>query len=325
MIRVAAVGTGYWGPNLARNLHGLGALAAVCDVVPERATSLAGRFGARAVTEFEALLADPAIEALVLATPVTTHFDMARRGLEAGKHVFVEKPLALTSRDAEALCALAAERRRTLMVGHLLHYHPAVTALQELVEAGELGEIRHLRCIRFNLGKLRAEENVLWSFAPHDLSLTLRFVGREPDSVRAIGHRILGTPREDIVYADLDFGAVKGQVQVSWVEPIKQHQFMLIGTRRMAVFNDILKEGKLRLYDRGFDPQDGGLALRDNGERIVDLAPIEPMRAELEDFLRCCETGAEPLAGGRDGVRVVRTLERITETLRAGKEIGVGC
>ncbi len=324
MIRVAAVGTGYWGPNLARNLHQLGALAFVCDLMPERAAALASQFGVSSGAEFAGVLADPAIDALVLATPVTTHFDMARRGLEAGKHVFVEKPLALTSGDAEALCDLAAERGRTLMVGHLLHYHPAVTALQELVEAGELGEIRHLRCIRFNLGKLRTEENVLWSFAPHDLSLTLRFVGREPESVRAIGHRILGTAREDIVYADLDFGDIKGQVQVSWVDPIKQHQFMLIGSKRMAVFNDILKEGKLRLYDKGFDPVDGALALRDNGERIIDLAPGEPMRAELEDFLRCCETGREPLAGGRDGLRVVRTLERITEALQAGREVAVG-
>ncbi|MBM3271554.1 MAG: Gfo/Idh/MocA family oxidoreductase, partial [Candidatus Sericytochromatia bacterium] len=254
----------------------------------------------------------------------TTHFDLARRALEAGKHVFVEKPLALTSRDAQELVDLAGERGRTLMVGHLLHYHPAVTALEKLVEAGELGELRHLRCIRFNLGKLRAEENVLWSFAPHDLSLTLRFVGREPESVRAVGHKILGTPREDIVYADLDFGAVKGQVQVSWIDPIKQHQFMLIGTRRMAVFNDILEEGKLRLYDRGFDPVDGTLAIRDNPERWIDLPPAEPMRAELEDFLRCCQAGDEPVASGKDGVRVVRTLERISAAMLAEREVALG-
>jgi predicted dehydrogenase len=315
MFRVAAIGTGYWGPNLARNLHELGALALVCDLVTERAEQLAAKFGVGVESDFERVLERDDVHAVAIATPVATHHALALRALEAGKHVFVEKPLALTEADARHLCSVAASGGRTLMVGHLLHYHPAVTALQKLYEDGVLGEIKHIRCVRFNFGKLRSEENVLWSFAPHDLSLTLAFAGREPLGVRAAGLRVLGTPREDIVYADLDFGSFSAHVQVSWLEPIKQHQFALFGAKRIAVFNDVLKEGKLRLYDKGFDPLDGAFAMRDNGEEIVTIEPKEPMREELRDFLHCCRTGETPLASGEAAVKVIRTLERLTVAL----------
>lgn len=325
MMRVAAVGTGYWGPNLARNLQELGALEVVCDLVAERAAELAGRFGVRSESSYEAVLADPGIGAVVLATPVATHHALAVRALEAGKHVFVEKPLAWQATEAEDLCRRADASRKVLMVGHLLEYHPAFVALRDRVFAGDLGQIRHIRCTRFNLGKLRAEENVLWSFAPHDLSLIMRLSGAEPSRVQAVGHRLLGTEREDTVYADLAFeGGLTAHVQVSWLEPVKQHQFVVVGDRKMAVFNDILEEGKLRLYDRGFDAAAGGagFSLRDRGEEIVELPPVEPMKAELQDFLAACESGGQPLADGWSGLRVVRTLERISAAIAAGHPAG---
>lgn len=364
MFRVAVVGTGYWGPNLARNLYELGVLDVVCDLRPERAEALAARFGVRAETDYEAILADPAIGAVVLATPVNTHRDLAQRALNAGKHVFVEKPLALDSAGAEALCRRAEEVGRVLMVGHILEYHPAFLALRDRVAAGDLGRILHIRSTRLNLGKLRTEENVLWSFAPHDLSLVLRLAGAEPGRIRAMGHRLLGTPREDTVYADLAFeNGLTAHVLVSWLEPIKQHQFVVVGDRKMAVFDDLREAGKLRIFDRGFDPDPGlggnpnarldarphardanspalldgtlgarpdappqerldagtgkgtGFVLRDRGEEIVELPPVEPMKAELEDFLRSCRNGGRPLADGWSGLRVVQTLERISRAL----------
>lgn len=327
MLRVAAVGTGYWGPNLARNLHELGALEIVCDLVAERAAELAGRFGVRSESSYEAVLADPNVGAVVLATPVATHHALAVRAIEAGKHVFVEKPLAWQASEAEDLCRRAEAAGRVLMVGHLLEYHPAFVALRDRVFAGDLGQIRHIRCTRFNLGKLRSEENVLWSFAPHDLSLIMRLSGAEPLEVQAAGHRLLGTQREDTVYADLEFeGGLSAHVQVSWLEPVKQHQFVVVGDRKMAVFDDILKEGKLRLYDKGFDAAIGGagLGMRDRGEEIVELAPVEPMKAELHDFLDSCESGGKPLADGWSGLRVVRTLERISAAMATGKVAEVG-
>ncbi len=325
MLRIAAVGTGYWGPNLARNLNELGVLEVICDLVLDRARELADRLGVRAESAYDSVLADPSIGAVVLATPVPTHHAMALRALDAGKHVFVEKPLAWQASEAEDLCRRADAAGRVLMVGHLLEYHPAFVALRDMVFAGELGQIRHIRCTRFNLGKLRSEENVLWSFAPHDLSLIMRLSGSEPVDVRASGHRVLGTPREDIVYADLTFEkGLTAHVQVSWLEPVKQHQFVVMGDRKMAVFNDSLKEGKLRLYDKGFDPADGGFGLRDRGEEIVALPDVEPMKAELQDFLAACESGGRPLADGWSGLRVVRTLERISEAIGAASGAVVG-
>ena len=318
MTRAAVIGAGYWGPNVIRNLHDLGALEVVCDLSEARLAEVHEKHGVRTTTDFDAILADPAIGAVAVATPVPTHFPLARRALSAGKHVFVEKPLALSAAEADALVELATDRQRVLMVGHLLEYHPAFTAIKELMASGDLGTIRHIRCSRLNFGKLRMEENVLWSFAPHDLSLILRLAGEEPRRVDARGYRILGTPREDAVHADLEFpSGLSAHVHVSWLEPEKLHQFVVIGSRRMAVFNDTLETEKLKLYDRGFDQAGDGFAPRDGGYTAVPLAEGQPMRLEFEDFLSACQTGSAPLADGASGARVVRVLERIGKAMTA--------
>ena len=319
MIQVAVIGAGYWGPNLIRNLQEMGALAVVCDRDPVRLEAIRSRWDVGITTSLDEVLDDAAIGGVIVATPAATHHPIALRALEAGKHVFVEKPLALHAFEAEGLAAVAGARGLTLMVGHLLEYHPAFLALKERIEAGDLGELRHIRCTRFNLGKIRSEENVLWSFAPHDLSLVLRLTKRDPIGVTAAGLKLLGTPLEDTVYTDLDFGDnLKAHIQVSWLEPFKAHQFLVVGTRKMAVFNDILQTGKLKIYDRGFDQVGDRFAIRDAGEEIVEYPPSEPMRAELQDFLTCAETGAFPLADAESGIRVVRALESITAAIRAG-------
>ncbi|MBU6430045.1 MAG: Gfo/Idh/MocA family oxidoreductase [Cyanobacteria bacterium REEB65] len=321
-MNVGVVGSGYWGPNLIRNLHELGALAIVCDLDEQRLAEVQERYGVRTTRSYTEVLAAPDIAAVVLSTPVPTHHELALQALAAGKHVFVEKPLALTAAEAEELVESARRAGLVLLVGHLLEYHPAFLALRDCIAAGDLGELRHLRCSRLNLGKLREAENVLWSFAPHDLSQILRLARREPLHVSATGRRLLGTPREDTVYADLDFGeGLSAHLHVSWLEPQKLHQLVVVGSRKMAVFNDSLSEGKLRIYDRGFDDREGRLAMRSGAETIVPLATGEPMRRELEDFLECCRTGARPLADGISGLWVVRTLERISQCLSQGEPV----
>lgn len=316
---VAVVGAGHWGPNLIRNFHELGALAAVCDLDPGRLADATARISVRTTTSLDEILSDPGIDAVAIATPVPTHHPLALRALEAGKHVFVEKPLALSAQQAEEMAARAQSLGRVLMVGHLLEYHPAFEALKGVVASGELGELRHVRCSRLNLGIVRDHENVLWSFAPHDLSLILRLTGREPIAVQASGHRILGRGPEDLVYADLDFGeGLSAHVHVSWLEPIKHRETVVVGSRKMAVFNDGLGHGKLRVFDRGFDPGPAGLSPRSGIEQVIDPPPAEPMRRELEDFLSCCRDGSRPLADAISGIRVVRTLERISAALAGG-------
>ncbi|MBI6545442.1 MAG: Gfo/Idh/MocA family oxidoreductase [Cyanobacteria bacterium NC_groundwater_1444_Ag_S-0.65um_54_12] len=323
MIRVAVIGAGYWGPNWIRNLHELNCLGAVCDSDPEQLTAVQARWPVPTTTSYEAVLADPNITAVVIATPVHTHHRLARQALLARKTVLVEKPLALTTEQAEELVAIGAQSSSTLMVGHLLEYHPAFLALRERISAGYLGDLRHIRCSRLNLGKLRQEENVLWSFAPHDLSLILRLIGQEPTRVNACGYQLLGTPREDTVYVDLEFeSGISAHVHVSWLEPCKLHQFVVIGSRRMAIFNDSLTEGKLRIYDKGFTATERGWTPRNGDEEIINYPPSEPMRAELEDFLSACrQPGHRPLADGQSGVRVVRALERISEVLAARRPL----
>ncbi len=318
MTRIAVIGAGYWGPNLIRNLDDLDALAVVCDLSAERLAAVREQHGVRTTASFDEILAEPTIDAIAVATPVPTHFPLARKALLAGKHVFVEKPLALSGAEADALVDLADERRRVLMVGHLLEYHPAFTAIKELMASGDLGTIRHIRCSRLNFGKLRMEENVLWSFAPHDLSLILRLAGEEPRRVDARGYRILGTPREDAVHVDLEFpSGLSAHVHVSWLEPEKLHQFVVIGSRRMVVFNDVLKTEKVKVYDKGFDPDDGEFVARNEGYRALELGPGEPMKLELLDFLEACQTGRPPLTDGASGARVVKVLERAGQVMAA--------
>lgn len=321
--RVALVGTGYWGPNLARNLHALEALSAICDRNPEALARWAVVYpGARTTTDYQQVLADRSLDAVVLATPAATHAELAMQALRAGKHVLVEKPLALNRQEAEALAAEADRLDRILMVGHILVYHPAFQALVALVRSGELGQVRHVRSERLSLGKLRSEENVLWSFGPHDASLLAELLAADPLEVRANGHAILQEGVEDVVTLDMRYpGDVTAHVHLSWLEPVKRHRLTVIGTRKMAVFDDTLSEGKLRLYDRGFDRTEAGWTLRRGEELLVPYEPGEPMARECAHFLDCIRTGSRPRTDGLSGARVLGILESAQQALRSGERV----
>lgn len=315
-MRVAAVGCGAWGKNHVRTHAAIGSLAAVVDPVPGVAEAHAATYGVEART-FGEVLADPAIVGVVIAAPAADHARLAIAALEAGKHVFVEKPLALTVADAEQVVAAAESADRVLMVGHLLQYHPAFLALRDLVAEGRLGDLRYLYSNRLNLGQFRQEENSLWSFAPHDLSMLLTLVGEEPDEVWATGAAYLSTNVADVTTTHLSFASgPRAHVFVSWLHPFKEQRLVVVGSDAMAVFDDLNDwPEKLVLFDHGVDWSQG----RPRPERAegvpVALDQTEPLRVECEHFLSCIEHGEVPRTDGREGLRVLRVLAQAQESL----------
>lgn len=322
LIRVGVVGLGYWGPNLARNFAAIDGceLAWLCDESAPVREKLAGAFpGVRSSGELEELLGDPSLDAVVLATPVPTHAELAVRVLGAGKHCFVEKPLATTVADAQRAVNAAEEAGRILMVGHLLEYHPAVTRLKRLVDEGELGSLYYVYGNRVNLGKLRAEENALWSLGAHDVSVVLHLVGEEPIECSAHGECYVRDGVQDVVFCYLRFPS--GQVahlHLSWLDPHKERRITVVGSKRMATFDDMRTEGKLTVYDKGFDEDASswGEYITRAGESFSPrLANAEPLRLECEHFVECIRTGTTPRSDGRSGLRVVRVLEALQRSL----------
>jgi predicted dehydrogenase len=321
-VRVGVVGLGYWGPNLARNLAAIPGctLQWLCDPSAQAREKLARSFpSARATGELAELLADPELDAVVLATPVPTHAELTIRVVEADKHCFVEKPLATNAADAEAAVAAAASAHKTLMVGHLLEYHPAVGRLKELIDAGELGALYYLYGNRLNLGKLREDENALWSLGAHDVSVVLHLIGEEPDECLAHGASYVRAGVQDVVFCYLRFpSGVSAHLHLSWLDPHKERRLTVVGARRMATFDDMLLEGKLAVYDKGFDED-----ARSWGEYIARSGDIfsprvsnaEPLRIECEHFLECIRTGATPRSDGLSGLRVVRVLAELQRSL----------
>lgn len=315
---IGVVGGGYWGPNLIRNFNALGALGAICDRSPAVLEKLHAEYPhVKAYADFEEVLKDDSLTGVVIATPAGTHHGLAMNAMRAGKNVFVEKPLALSSAEAEDLAKAADALGRVLMVGHILEYHPAYEALVDLIHRGELGEVKHVRSSRLSLGKLRHEEDVLWSFAPHDVSLILGILEEEPKEVFAFGHAILQAEIADQVHVDMRFASgVTAHIHVSWLEPQKLHQLVVIGSKKMAIFEDSRTEGKLRLFDRGFDHGDGHWSLRRGDESVVEFPAGEPMKRECQHFLDCIASGARPKSDGWDGVRVLRVLETATKQMK---------
>ena len=324
-VTVAVAGLGYWGPNLARNLDALpGArLSWICDSSPERLEAGHARFpDARATESIEELLEDDALDAVVIATPVPTHAALARRCLETGKHVLVEKPLAQSSPDAEEAVSAAREHGRVLMVGHLLEYHPGVDRLKALVDTGELGQVRYIYGNRLNLGKLRSDENALWSLGAHDVSVVLRLVGEEPTECHAFGESYMRDGIEDVVFCFLRFpSGVAAHLHLSWLDPHKERRFTVVGSKRMATFDDMDLERKVTVYDKGFDQK-----FQNYGEYIArsgdiwspSVANDEPLRLECRHFVDCVREGIEPRSGGEVGLRVVRVLEELQRSLDLG-------
>ena len=309
--RVALVGFGYWGKNLARNFEQLGHLAVICDSTPaslERA--VVAHPQARQESDYQKVLDDARIEAVALAVPAAEHYEFARRAIEAGKDVFVEKPLALRVPEAEELVALAARRERVLMVGHILEYHPAVLKLKEFADAGDLGELLYIYSNRLNLGKIRQEENILWSFAPHDISVILLLLGAMPEWASTTGQSYLQHEIADVTMTSLGFpGKARAHIFVSWLHPFKEQKLVVIGSRKMAVFDDVAKEGKLKVYDKGVEWEEGRPVIRQTAESTLFFPEMEPLREELKHFVDCVKSRSTPRTDGPNGVRVLRVLD----------------
>lgn len=322
--RIGAVGVGYWGRNLVRNLHSLGALATLCDADDETLARLAVQYPeARRVAAFAEVLGDPTIDAVAIASPASMHAGMVREALLAGKDVFVEKPLALSTPEARELNSLAREHSRVLMVGHLLWYHPVVLKLRELVAGGELGRIQYVYSNRLNMGKLRREENVLWSFAPHDVSVILGLLGDLPESVQAQGGNFLHQRIADSTVSLLNFASgVRAHIFVSWLHPFKEQKLVVVGERQMAVFDDTAPWAeKLRLYPHSVAWNGNVPVARKAEATTVELPQSEPLRAECEHFIECVRTRATPRTDGDEGLRVLRVLNACQQALEEQRAV----
>ena len=332
MIGVAVVGCGYWGPNVVRNLTGLvGAEARViCDLDPTRLEPLQRRYPTlRATTDHREALADPGVDAVVVCTPVATHFEIARAALEAGKHVLVEKPLADSVRGAEALVALAQRRGLVLQVDHTFVYNPAVQKIRAILDSGELGELLYVDCVRINLGLFQSDVNVLWDLAPHDLSVVCYLVDRRPRWVSAVGAAHLGR-FESQAYLTLKYDdSLIAHLHVNWLAPVKIRSTLIGGSKRMIVYDDLAPSEKIRIYDKGV-VLNGDRGTRDRAlvdYRIGDMfAPYvdkaEPLARVCAGFLGAIETGRPGLTDGRAGLEVVRILEAAQLSLaRDGERI----
>ncbi len=313
-------GCGYWGRNLARNLHQLSLLRTVCDTSPKILDSVKASYkGVRVTKDYARMLADKDVKAVCLAIPAAQHYAAAKAALLAGKDVFVEKPLALRVPEAEELVALAKKTKRVLMVGHILEYHPAVRKLKELVDSGELGDVHYVYSNRLNLGKVRKEENILWSFAPHDISVILLLLGAMPEMASTHGQHYLQHDVADVTMTCLTFpGRARAHIFVSWLHPFKEQKLVVIGSRKMAVFDDVAKEGKLRIYDKGVDMRNGEPVVRQTAESTLFFPEMEPLREELLHFADCVKNRKTPRTDGLNGLRVLKVLDACQRSIEAG-------
>jgi UDP-2-acetamido-3-amino-2,3-dideoxy-glucuronate N-acetyltransferase len=319
--RVACIGAGHWGRNLVRNFSDLGALAAVCEADASTRAAIAERHPhVRCTGSVDEILADRELAGVVIATPAETHGSLVRRSLEAGKDVLVEKPLCLDVDEGQELVALAERTGRILMVGHLLWYHPAVLKLRDLVLAGELGRIQYIYSNRLNLGRIRREENILWSFAPHDVSVVLGLLSEMPETVLAQGGNYLHQKIADVTVTLLSFpSGVKAHIFVSWLHPFKEQKLIVVGDRKMAVFDDVQAEHKLVLYPHMIGWK-GNVPVPTQGAAepvLVDKA--EPLRSECAHFLDCIATRRRPRTDGHEALRVLTVLQQCEDALEPAR------
>jgi len=323
-VRIGQAGLGAWGANLVRNVDALAELTWICDAGEERLAGFAKRYpNATATSSFEAMLADPELEAVVIATPVPTHYALAKQALEAGKHVFVEKPPAMRASEMEELVELSESRNLVLMPGHLLLYHPGVKKLKALVDSGDLGDVLCIYGNRQNLGTIRKDENALWSLGVHDLSVILYLVGEEPSEAWAHGNAFLTAGVEDVVFCYLRFPSGKiAHLHLSWLDPHKMRKLTVVGRDKMAVFDDMELERKITVYEKAPEEPAAGTygEWRTRTGDIVSpkISNDEPLRLEISHFLRLVREGGTG-AEARDGLTVVRALERLQQSLSASQ------
>jgi len=326
-VRVGAIGCGYWGPNVIRNLAELRGfeLSHICDLDPARLEPIAARYpAAHATLHVDELLTDPNIDALYISTPVSSHFELARQALLNGKHVLVEKPLATTVEQAEALTSLATERQLTLMVGHTFVFSPPVRKVKELIDSGQVGPINYIETTRVNLGLFQKDVSVLWDLGPHDVSILLYWLDEIPRSVSARGRSFHGEALEDVAFVTLEFpSGTLAQAQISWLAPSKLRRTTIVGRQRMVVYDDLEPVEKVKIFDRGVDRQPASfgefqLTYRSGDILSPRLDTTEPLSIECAHFLECILTGREPETSARSGVDVVRVIHAAEQSMRNG-------
>lgn len=321
-ISIAVVGCGYWGKNLVRSFWESGSLYAICDTNDDTLEEFKSKYlGIKTFISFDELLNDKKINGVVIASPAVLHYSMTKKALLSGKDVFVEKPLSLKVEEAKELVDLAEGKKRVLMVGHILQYHNAVIKLKELIDNGELGKIQYIYSNRLNIGKVRTEENILWSFAPHDISVILMLLNESPESVSAKGGSYLQSQIADVTLSSMDFpSGVKAHIFVSWLHPFKDQKLVVVGDRNMVVFDDLSKE-KLFLYPHRIDWVKRIPVACKADSKVVPLEMEEPLRLECKHFLDCIKNGGIPITNGREGLRVLEVLEVLQESLNRNGQV----
>lgn len=327
MIKIAVIGLGYWGPNLLRSFNQLSEaqVVAICDAEEKQLKKFSQLYPqAKTTTKYAEILSNNEIEAVIIAVPAPLHYQLCKEALLAGKHVFVEKPLALKLDEAEELVALAAKQKKILMVGHLLKYHPAVAKLKEYIDHKDIGEVFYMYSTRVNLGRVRVQENALWSLAVHDIAVILYLMNNIlPKEVTAQGGAYLTREVEDVVFVNLFFpNKVLATVHASWLDPHKIRQLTIVGSKKMAVFNDMDGSEKIRLYDKGvdflpsFQTYSEYLTIRDGDINIPKIQMKEPLQIECNHFLECIANNKTPLTDGVDALRVLKVLSAAQESLK---------
>jgi UDP-2-acetamido-3-amino-2,3-dideoxy-glucuronate N-acetyltransferase len=316
---IGLIGLGYWGKNILRNLYELEILHTACDTNLTALSEFKKKFPeTNYIASLDDLLSNTEIKAVVIATPAATHYDFVKKTLTAGKDVYVEKPLALTVQEGKELVEIAENEKKILMVGHILQYHPAVIKLKELISSGELGRIQYIYSNRLNIGKLRTEENILWSFAPHDISVILMLLEEEPVNVAAFGGDYLNKDIYDTTMTTLTFkDGVKGHIFVSWLHPFKEQKLIVVGSKAMAVFDDVSKE-KLFLYPHKIEWKQGKIPVAHKAEyEVIPLEKAEPLKEELRHFIGCVVERKQPKTDGHEGLRVLKILESAEISLKS--------
>ena len=321
--RICVVGCGHWGKNLLRNFHQIGCLYGICDAFPERLEAFAAQYpGIRVFRTYEEVLQDPQIEAVALATPAEAHASMAIAALHAGKDVFVEKPMALTSESGEKILEAARQTGQLVMVGHLLRYHPAILTIQQLLASGEMGRLEYIYSNRLSMGKIRSEENALWSFAPHDISVILSLTGHLPVQVSATGGAYLQPNVADLTVSDLLFDhGTRAHIFVSWLHPYKEQRLVVIGSKKTVVFEETRPTGKLLLYDNRIARNGNGFEASQSLPAELPYGNEEPLRLECQHFADCVRTRRQPRTPAEEGLQVLQVLQACQRSLQLNGEL----
>jgi UDP-2-acetamido-3-amino-2,3-dideoxy-glucuronate N-acetyltransferase len=315
---IAVIGCGYWGKNLVRNFYELNSLYAICDLDENKLKPFNANYPTLlTTTNYKSILQNPEVEAVIISTPAATHYSLAKEALFANKDIFVEKPIALNYREGAELVSSAKSQNKILMVGHILEYHPAIIKLKELINAGELGKIHYIYSNRLNLGKFRTEENILWSFAPHDISIIIYLLNEMPNEVSAHGGNYLNPHITDVTVTNLNFpSGVKAHIFVSWLHPYKEQKLIVIGDRKMILFDDVNPKDKLFSYDHKIDWIERLPVPHPQKAEPIPILTSEPLKAECEHFVECLTSRKTPRTDGESGLRVLQILEACQKSLK---------